>query len=189
MEVKSWYLTGMPVLYSFLILFAILGFKKYKALYPVFIVAFVFLNAATYFKTEASSKRDPVLLSNQLQAVNVIYNDQNGLDYSVYTYTPTIYDLSYQYLFWWKGIAQAKGLPRDFAYLPNKPSYVRNKSNYAKERGSSNTIYLVIENTPGNQLYNSSNWLTNFNNYEIIWKKNISDAIEVQKRQLTKKDN
>jgi len=181
-EIKNWYLYGQTVNTAFLIVFALIGLRS-KVITFIFLTVFLISNLLPFAKSERIQKsmNDPATLTNQERAIDLIESDAKS-PFSVYTYTPSIYDLNYQYLFWWQGIKMAKGLPADFAYLPAKPDYVRNKSKYFVSLGSSNTIYLIIENAQENQFYTSADWQTNFNEYKIVWEKNINGAIRVQKK-------
>jgi len=181
-EIKSWYLYGLTVNAAFLIVFALIGIKS-KLITFIFLALFLIANLLPFAKMERlqKAKADPATLNNQLKAIDLIYKDATT-PFSVYVYTPSIYDLNYQYLFWWQGIKNKKGLPSDFVYLPQKPNYVRNKSKYSASPKLENTIYLIVENAPENEFYTSVDWQTNFNNYKIVWEKNISGAIKIQKR-------
>src|SRR3989338_3617529 len=184
-EIKNWYLYGVTVLFAFLIVFALYGVRSYKFVLPLFLTTYVFLNILPFFKKEriVISRSDPAQLTNQLSALNLIYSDSANLPFSVYTFTPSIYDYNYQYLFWWQGIKLGRGQPEDFAYLPNVPDYVRNKGIYAKNTKPTDTIYLIIEKGKENEFYTKENWLKNFDRYRLIWEKNIGNAVIVQKRQ------
>lgn len=184
-EVKQWYLYGIPVIYAFLTTIALLAAKKNKFLLAVFLIPFIFLNVSPFLTSDraASSKVDPALLANQLAAINMIYDDALLTPFSVYIFTPSIYDYNYQYLFWWQGQKLGEGLPQDFAYLPSQPDYVRNKNFYVKIPQQSNLTYLIIENAPENEFYTKDNWLKNFDDYQLAWEKDINSAITVQKRQ------
>lgn len=183
-EVKNWYLHGLTIPVAFLILFALYNFKRNKILIYVFISIYLTVNLAHFFNP---GKRllgliDPAQLTNQLQAINYIYKDSSDFPFSVYVFTPPIYDLSYQYLFWWQGVRLKKGLPEEFAYLPSQADYVRNKKNYSSSGRSSDEIYLVVENSPENPNYSKKEWLKKFQDYKIVWDKNINGAITIQKR-------
>ncbi|MDO8487401.1 MAG: hypothetical protein Q7S45_03855 [Candidatus Curtissbacteria bacterium] len=181
-EIKNWYLSGQAVNAAFLIVFALVGIRS-KILTLLFLTIFLLANLLPVTSSHkiARAAADPATLSNQLKVIDTIYADKTD-PFSVYVYTPSIYDLNYQHLFWWQGIKKGKGLPADFAYLPQEPDYVRNKSKYFVSLGSSNTIYLIIENAQENQFYTSADWQTNFNEYKIVWEKNINGAIRVQKK-------
>ena len=183
-EIKNWYLYGVTILFALLIVFAIYGLRNYRKIVSLFIIIYLVLNTLPFLRNEKKlkSKTDPATLSNQLAAIDSIYNDAKDLSFSVYTFTPSIYDLNYQYLFWWRAVKSKRGLPQDFTYLPDQPSYVRNKNVYATETKTTNTVYLIIENAPENEFYTSKNWLINFKDYQIVWQKDINGAIKLEKR-------
>lgn len=182
-EIKNWYLSGVFVIYTFLLTIALLGFKNFKFPALVFVTIFLFLNLSPFFKIEriTESQQDPARLTNQLLALDTIYDDAKGL-FAVYVYTPVIYDLNYQYLFWWQTQKGVRILPEDFAYLPNQPDYLRNKEIYAKPGKITDTVYLVIEQGQENEFYTSGEWLKNFEGYQVLWEKDINEAIKLQKR-------
>lgn len=183
-EVKNWYLYGTIVLFAFLIILALYNLKKYKIILPIFLLLYPMLNISPFLSKEKAirSRTDPAQLSNQLKAIDIIYQDAENLQFSVYIFTPSVYDQNYQYLFWWQGIRLDRGLPQDFAYLPNQPDYVRNKNVYTRSANLSDQIYLIIENGQENEFYTKANWLKNFDTYKIIWEKDINGAVKVQKR-------
>lgn len=191
-EVKDWYLYGTPVIYAFLATIATLALGKNKFAKTALLILFIFVNVSPFLASDrvASSKVDPAALANQLKALNLIYDDAQGGNlpagrqaFSVYTFTPSVYDYNYQYLFWWQGQKVGRGLPAEFSYLPNQPDYVRNKNFYAETPRQQNLIYLIIENAPENEFYTKYNWLKNFDNFQLVWEKDINSAITVQKRQ------
>ena len=181
-EIKTWYLYGLIINIAFLVIFALLGWKS-RIFTIVFLAIFLFVNLLSFSKnaTIAQAKADPAQLANQLRVIDLIYKDAKS-PFSVYIYTPSIYDLNYQYLFWWQGVKKNRGLPEDFAYLPNKPDYVRNKSRYFPNPKPANTVYLIIEKAPENEFYTSFDWQTNFTSFRIVWEKDINNAIKIQKR-------
>ncbi len=183
-EVKNWYLYGISVPISILIAFSISALKKQKLLVYFLLGSYVFINLIHFFNWDKRNLgyRDPAQLINQVSALNYIYEDAASSKFAVYIFTPPIYDLQYQYLFWWQGIRLKKGLPTEFAYLPNQPEYVRNKTRYAVSPKISNTIYLIIENSSENPNYSKKEWLKKFRDYKIVWDKNINNAITIQKR-------
>lgn len=183
-EVKNWYLYGLSIPTAFLIVFALYSFKKNKLLIFIFLSIYLTVNLLHFFNWEKRflGLSDPAQLVNQLLATDTIYKDVKDNQFSVYVFTPPIYDLNYQYLIWWQGARLKKGLPSEFAYLPNQPEYVRNKQNYSQNPKTSDLIYLIIENSPENPNYSQKEWLKKFQDYKIVWDKNINNAITVQKR-------
>ena len=186
-EIKNWYLYGLVIPLGLLIVFALYGFRRPGPVLPLFLAAYLAVNLWPLFSQRRiqQAKNDPAQLANQLGAIDLVYEDAASLPFSVYTFTPVIYDLNWQYLFWWQGIKLKKGLPLDFAYLPSQPAYVRNKNIYARNAPLSKTadvIYLIIENGKENEFYTRADWLKNFKNYRLIWQTDIDRAITVEKR-------
>lgn len=178
-EVKAWYIYGLITPLAFLVSFAI-SYIKSKLLQIVLILT-ISVSSISPFIYKPPNVKDPALFSNQLKAVNTVYADGQSGKYSVYVYTPTVYDLNYQYIYWWIGVKQEKGLPREFAYLPNQPEYVRNKQIYQQKKSSEeNQVYLIIENSD-NTNYKKADWINKFGDYKKIWLKNINDSILVLK--------
>lgn len=182
-ELKTWYLYGVSSLIALLILIGLLGYNS-KITASLFILVFTILNFSTYIDNERIQKvkSDPALLSNQLIVMDLIYKHSQNQPYSVYVFTPSIYDYNYQYLFWWQGVIKKKDLPDEFAYLPNKPEYVRNKIIYQKNQKQSETVFLIIEQAKENQYYTSQEWIKNFDNFPLVWEGNINKALKIQKR-------
>lgn len=186
-EIKNWYLYGLPVVLAFLLAFAAIGLSRIRFVLPLFLTVFLIVNILPFLKDErtAAARADPANLANQLEAITTIYNDtaQNpGEAFSIYIFTPAIYDHHYQYLLWWQGIREKRGLPADFAYLPKQPDYVRNKNFYAPNAETSDNIYLIIENASENEFYTRKNWLKNFKDYQVVWQKDINNALILEKR-------
>ena len=150
----------------------------------IFIIVFLLVNLKPLlFRNSEALKSDPALLSNQIEAIKFIESDSEGIDYTVYVYTPTIYDYSYQYLFWWQGKVKKIRFPQEFAYLPGQPSYVRNKNFYTVDPEETDIVYLIIEENQENEFYTKENWLKNFESYQLAWENNINGAIKIQKRE------
>ena len=183
-EVKNWYLYGLTIPLAFLITFALHGLKSRKII-MLFLAAYMLANILPFAKNARinASKSDPAQLANQMKAIDYIYEDKKENNFSAYVFTPSIYDHNYQYLFWWQGIALDRGLPADFAYLPNQPDYVRNKNVYKSRKPAADLVYLIIENAAENEFYTKNNWLKNFQDYQLVWEKDINNAIVLQKRQ------
>lgn len=181
-ELKSWYLYGLAIPLSFLL--AISLTKVNRKLKLIFLIIFLILNINNIYNSEkiAAFQKDPSSYKNIEKAINYIYNNSDGKEFSVYIYSPPIYDHQYQYMFWWKGVAQKKGFPLEVSYLPEKPQYIKNKEVYQKASTKGNLTYLIVENALENQFYTKSDWINSFNDYKIIQTYNINEAILVEKR-------
>ena len=181
-ELKGWYLYGLAIPFSFL--WAASLTKVSRKLKLIFLIIFLILNINNIYNSKklVAFRKDPSNYNNIEKAVNYTYNNAEGKDFSVYVYTPPIYDHQYQYMFWWQGIVLKKGFPQEVTYLPEKPQYIINKEVYQKSTTKGNLIYLIIENALENQFYAKSDWINSFNDYKIIQTKNINEAILVEKR-------
>ncbi len=184
-EVKGWYIYGITPIISIILALSLYGFREHKLKLLSFLALYLIVNLAPFFKSDRieKAKNDPAQLKNQLAAVELIYRDSGNQPFSVYTFTPSIYDYNYQYLFWWQSKKKGKTLPADFAYLPNVPAYVRNKSFYQSQTQQQNIAYLIIENAKENEFYTSASWIATFDDYKPVWRKYIGKAIVVEKRQ------
>lgn len=182
-EIKNWYIYPLSIINAFIIAIAIHSIKTHKLIVVGYLVAFVFLNVIFWINPQRifSAGNDPATLRNQQKAINIIYKDAQNLPFSVYVYSPAIYDFPYQYLFWWYGFVKKQPFPYDFAYLPGKPGYVKSKDLYAYKVAETKLVYLVIENSKESS-YNFSDWINTFDSFEIIWEQRINQAITLQKR-------
>lgn len=184
-EIKNWYLHSYTVIFALFLTFALISFKKYKLLLPIFLIVFIFVNVYPLLNVQSkrSAISDPANLKNQLNAVESIYQDSKSQKFSVYVFTPSIYDYNYQYLFWWYGQKRNYGLPQEFSYLPNQPKYVYGKDEYQNTPGKSDLIYLIVEQSQQNPFYKKEEWFKKFEGYNTVWQHEINGAITVQKRQ------
>lgn len=179
-EVKIWYLYGVSIIFVFLFAISLYTVKN-RFIVFLFLTFFLSINLYPYLTKPQVSGNDPAKLKTQLKAIDLIYRDSHD-PFSVYVFTPSIYDFHYQYLFWWYGIAKNMGLPNEFAYLPEKPAYVKNKEVYQATKHSPKTIYLIAELSEQNPHYTRNDWFKNFREYRTEWTTNINDAILVEKR-------
>lgn len=108
---------------------------------------------------------------SQLMAVRWVLEQNKGEPFSVYTYTPLIYDYPYQYLFWHLARTQSLRLPTEYAYKPDQPEYVANKAQYDSlipQNGPDSTkprIFMILE--PGDHLaYSRVYWRSLFSSKE-----------------------
>lgn len=77
--------------------------------------------------SQASQLNNKALYRNKVAAISLIREQAGGESFSSYHYEPAIYDFSYQYIY----LLQARSgqaLPVQFAYLPNVPAYIAEKS-------------------------------------------------------------
>ena len=186
-EIKSWYVLSLPLFYSLLLgTFASIAWKQKifgrVLVSGALILSFyhVMLAHSDYLlKIKKHPSTDPSNLANQLKAIDWTYKQSNGKDFKVYVYLPSIYDFTYQYLFWWYGIKIYGYVPSDNAYLPNQPEYIEDMTLFHKPNSadSSNLTYLIIEH--GNLPDYEELWRNNFSKCQVTNKENIQAQLEV----------
>ena len=187
-ELKNWYLSGFSSLFILsisLIIEKIFTFRKLIAISTV--AAFMFWNTNGFSKLipKNNPPTAPETLTAQLEVVDWIY--QNGLKtqepFSVYTYTPPIYDYTYQYLIWWRGTKKYGKLPAEFSYLPDETSYLPEKEKFVStdwKPQDGKTVYLIIE--PDNLESRQRGWLGHFASTTIINQTEFPSELVVEKR-------
>lgn len=104
------YLVGLPVLY--LLLFSLslylLRKKLSQNLIPIAIFCIIFilnLNPGTLINSfnKPLWEGDASVYRNQLAVIDYVYSQAKGREFKYVTYTPPVYDYTYQYLFNWYG--------------------------------------------------------------------------------------
>lgn len=190
-EAKAWYVAGVPIIYCLSLALAIewllVNFHMIFLTYAVLaIVFFVMIEPWLYlFAGKKKYINDPSIFFHQNEVVDFIYRDTRGKGFSVYTYTPGVYDYPYQYLFWWRSATKHTYLPADLAYLPDKPpDYVPNKHLHEARllAKKSEMIYLIVEREPQYQ-ERLETWYSTFDTRTVpIKRKNFSFGVFVEKR-------
>lgn len=161
----------VPVLLmSLSTLYDIFSIKRLKIIgFVIFFIllfsAFKELNFSQIVVKDKSS--DPANYANQLDAVNFVYNQANNTDFSVYIYIPSVYDYQFQYLFWWYGQKQYGYLPIEYAYLPNVPEYISDKSLIKTSRFEKKPEFVfLIQHKSRSDLLGL--WKNNFNKNSLV---------------------
>lgn len=118
----------------------------------VSIIIFSLLDIANFFTQDFGRvSGDPSRFSNEIHAIDFVYQYANGKNFKVYTYLPSVIDYPYQYLIWWEGRKKFGYLPIDYAYLPNRPAYIEDKTSFSAteadlaKRPKSNLVFLIKE--------------------------------------------
>lgn len=121
--------------------------KVVVLLLSVSIIFFTAKNMTEYIQAAKRGDSNNSILRNELSVVDYIYKQANGKNFKVYTYMPSVIDYPYQYLFWWRGLKKYGYLPQDYAYLPNKPEYIKYKDrlDVGLHPESSGLIFLIKE--------------------------------------------
>jgi len=187
-ELKSWYLFGFSSLFILsisLIIEKVFTFRKLIAI-PI-VAAFMIWNTDGFTKLipKNLSSAAPETLTAQLEVVDWIYQDalKTLEPFSIYTYTPPIYDYTYQYLIWWRGTRLYRKLPAEFSYLPEETSYLPEKEKFVSsdwKPQDGKTVYLIIE--PDNIQFRQQGWLGHFASTTIINQTEFPSGLIVEKR-------
>lgn len=184
-EIKLWHLGSSTSL------FLVLGFslfylkKKNWALkvlsysLSMLLIFTSFQNLRAYFKETAYS--DPSLIKNEIAAIDYTYQYSKGQDFKVYAYLPSVIDYPYQYLYWWYGQSQYHYLPLDYAYLPDKPVYIRNKDKFSSHNTNAKSKLVFLIKEP-DDLLRRELWENNFNQLTLKDKTKIG-PLEIEVRE------
>jgi 4-amino-4-deoxy-L-arabinose transferase-like glycosyltransferase len=161
------YFVGLPIIY--IILFSIsiylLSVKFKKDLIAYLILGIVFLLTINSMSIIQNLNKplwqgDASVYRNQLDVIDYIYKESNGKQFKYVTYTPPVYDFTYQYLFKWYG---------------------RNRYKYEPVVEAS-TAFFILEPDPGYE-GRASEWLKlREGDGKIIKSKKLNSGIIVQTR-------
>lgn len=191
-EAKAWYVTGLPVLYALLMslvfdrIMNVSIQSKYLSLLLLCIFFVVSVKPLSSIEQYRQKKLipDPSIFANEEQVIDYIYHDANGKGFTVYTYTPGVYDYPYQYLFWWYAVKHYGYMPQTLAYLPNiPPEYVPNKSMYESRspRRMSEIMYLIVEREP-QYINRLESWYSTFASTVPLTRVTFPFGVFVEKR-------
>lgn len=159
-----------------------------KKLISLLLLTIILVSQILFFKDRylqfARPSSDPSLLTNELAAVDWVYQKSQGLGFYVYSYLPSVYDYPYQYLFWWHGRQRYGYVPCEYSTFPNVPDFfVPNYKQYqAPQRECSNLRFLVIE--PDINQASQDRWLNQVRKDTILLEEASFGNIRVEKRQL-----
>lgn len=184
MTLYTWHITGSlaaaVILFSSELYVATRYHKFIKYilwLFCVYVILFAIYNLELPKNLFSESKSvDPSNYKNQLNAVDYVFQDAKGRDFKVYVYLPSVIDYSYQYIIWWRGKTEYGYTPEDYAYLPGKPEYIREKNRFVipNKNSESSLIYLIKE---PDRIGQRDLWENSFRNLELIKTKNIGPFI------------
>lgn len=187
-QVNPWHLGGVSVasiLISSFLIGQIIKIKDYKRAVSFFLFIAVlfhsYINISNDFLVDSKKPNmNQSALTNEISAIDYVYQKADGKNFKVYSYLPSVYDYPYQYLFWWYGLKRYGYLPQDYAYLPDKFEYIKNKDKFDTRVNppSSGLIFLIKE--PDNQERRKL-WENNFDNLPKIGSKKIG-PLEIETR-------
>lgn len=182
--IKSWYLLGLSVPFVFLYASLLTFFFNSTNIIPK--IALTILLVITLYSTYIAQSEyltkikrvpsdDPSNFKNQLEVLDWVYQEADKMPFRAYNYVPSIYDYSWNYLYWWYGTKQYGYQPNDVAYLPNQPEYIEKNStffNQTKPDNNNSQVFLIIENDAEIKS-REINWRNSFSGYcqakEIIF--------------------
>ena len=117
----TWYRAGLPVVY---IIFLMTGlaviFNKVKLLRPIILIllAIFIIQGANLQnisdRVMGKEINDNAILQNQEQALDYVYKLAAGRSFSIFAYTPPVYDYIWQYNFFWYGQKKYGYLPKNW---------------------------------------------------------------------------
>ena len=155
---KGWWMTNLtgPYLLIMASSLALLGqTKKFIArlLSVIFLIYLIFVSFRFYqdrlHQKLTTRTADRALLLNQLDAIDWTYHEASGSGFRTYVFTPAVYDLNYQYLYWWYGLGKYGYLPDKVTYQDDVPEYIENKAAYwTNPRPFSGLTFLLLETYP-----------------------------------------
>lgn len=140
----------------------------FSILTGVYLFFYMVLNSRFSLPSEQQTAAERLkLLSEQREIVAAVIELGGDEPYAVYTYTETIYDYPYQYLFWWYRQKTGRG-PVFYSYLPDKYDYVVNKRTYDPQTRGVETVILILEPNSPASTYSWESWLPTFADYEVV---------------------
>ena len=192
-ELKGWYISGFSAI--FILSSALVIEKIYRdnvALAVLTILGISLISSRPLTRVKDWLQKPPAAaetLAAQLEAVDWIYADAitRAEPFSVYTYTPPIYDYTFQYLLWWRGSKQNQILPAEYAYKPRETTYLPDKEKFISKEWrpeDAEFIYLVIEQ--GGSVNQLTGWLGGFVNLSNINTREFPSGITVETRLANK---
>lgn len=140
------YFVGLPIIY--ILLFSIslylLSIKLKKSIIPILILGAVFIFTINSLSVIQNLNKplwqgNASVYRNQLEVIDYIYKQADGKPFKYVTYTPPIFDYTYQYLFKWYGSSKYKyepvvEAPTAFFIIEPDPGYEDRPKQWLKLR-------------------------------------------------------
>ena len=189
--INSWHFG--PLVGSAIILFSFLVGKLSKQLKFGFLIGIIF-GSVIFFQTTATlfkgiseigkQSNDPSNFANELRAVEYAYAQANGENFKAYAYLPSVIDYPYQYIFWWYGLKKYGYTPIDYAYLPNKPEYIADKTAFDVPKSGREYSGLIVLIMEPDRIKMRDVWEGEFENLLLLDKKTLG-PLKVETRLAT----
>ncbi len=181
---RDWHTVYLTPLIFITTLLFVLSLPKKIGLFVLAIIMFFqiknfYFRYSDYLKPTGNSS----LFANELRVVDLIYKNSENNGFSVYTYTDTFYDYTYQYLFSWYGRNKYGFYPCEYSNFPNsdKSLYIPGYGHYTEPKlGCDKLRFLIIEsNTNGEK---NKDWIKEFG-----LETRLLDTMEVGKTKIEKR--
>ncbi len=162
----AWYWIGIQVSYYFFVAYSLSQIARLhiflKASVFLFLILWAVITINSYHTFPVYDDQGTGIFKNEMNVINYLYKDAKGKPFSVFVYTPPVYDYAYQYLFWWAGT-------RMYNYVPGK--------------SKDGLFYLIIEPDPERPLAPKGWKETVIKTGTVTWDKVFTGNITVEKRQ------
>lgn len=172
---KVWYTYSLSVIFVLILGLLTSSLLKVRiGSFPAGLLLTIILILSTLFYTGVAQneylqhyvnrdQNNQSVLRHEITVIDWIYNRAQGQSFIVYSFTPSIYDYAFQYLFWWYGFKKYHYRPTEIAYLPSQPEYIKDMKFFWKDTKPTNSetpTFLIIEKSDNKDLYNK--WMGNF---------------------------
>lgn len=164
---RAWFLTGFEIMFLFPLGILLSKFWDYtfgKVLISILIILSVTILIPRIYNLYRYPDYGGIAkIKGKLDAIDYIYKDAAGREFSLFVFAPPVYIDNYDYLIWWKGKTQ-------YSYVPGK------------EKGG--TFYLLIE-PDYSKPWTYKGWLeTVIKSGDVISTVTLPSGLIVQKRVL-----
>lgn len=194
-ELKDFYLDGLIIVFAILVAISLTNLIQHRlktfvffVIFSLFIVNLVIpaTKVAPLINSDSRSSSEGTYYI-QSKILDWIYNHADAKGFRVYTFTPAVYDYTYQYLFFQQGLGKYGYLPEDFSYLPQKPEYVQRKTEQLERLQDkiikpSKWMFLII--MPGESTVNKiADWRKNLpiSSYKFVNSIEFAEGTIVEK--------
>ena len=182
---NEWRMVGIPILLFFTLLLII---STISSRYKLFLYSIVFLAHSFFFITRYTEylkpQNDSSMLNNQLSTIDWIYSSAHGEGFSVYIQLTAVYDYTYQYLIWWRGLNKYGYLPCEYSTYPDSPEdiIIPGWKYYQSPHKCSSLRYLII--APDKSFAPDQNWITGTTRSTKLLDSHKIGRINIEKREL-----
>ena len=185
-DLKPWFLEGVRIWFVFIVSLAFTIVSKMNKF--VFAAVILFLIRSFYltivdqfiYISDNGRSNDPKNAQNIMRSIDWVYEKAEGGGFIAYNYVPEIHDFSANYMYWWYGKTQFGYTPENISYsLDPVPEYIRMESKFQNHVRQANTGYIALMYE---KIGDYQSWLTQFDDYCIINKKDFEWRVAVEWR-------